>query len=78
MPVQENELEEIDETLEINRRKIVTKQIQKPAASLENSIFDFEFEVVSPEERKEGESDFNRDRTEEERPSYIIKMRNRK
>jgi len=41
MPVQENELEEIDETLEINKRKMVTKQMEK--AAMESNM---EFEIV--------------------------------
>lgn len=79
MPVQEEELEEIDETLEITNRKDLTKKMIEKAAFDNNMEFEI-VEIVSPNKRKDeiDNIDYDRDRTEEDRPSYIITMRNRK
>lgn len=78
MPVQEEELEEIDETLEITNRKDLAKNIEKAAI---DSNMEFEIVEVVPRNKRNEEIDnidYDRDRTEEDRPSYIISMRNRK
>lgn len=64
--------------MEITNRKVLEKKMEKVAI---DSNMEFEFVEVIPSKSRQEEMDnmdYERDRTEEERPSYIITMRNRK
>jgi hypothetical protein len=68
LPPQQNEIEEIDETLEINKKKL---HLIDQAATEAKVYFELTAVVKTPSSNVKKESD-------EERPSYVITVKNKK
>ena len=84
MAPQEQEIDEIDEVLEIDKTKL--KKIEKEAAK-QNIVFELTEVIKAPrrasvsvmEDTEDHQPEYGRDRTEdEERPSYVITIKKRK